>query len=584
MRCPSVVADESDRLLALAEYGLDENEVLPDLEPVVHIAARMLDMPVAAVNMIGSDHVFFAASVGIGECDMRRDVSFCAHAITQNEVMVVPDATLDPRFHDNPLVTGSAGIRFYAGIPLRSPSGHALGALCVIDSRPHSSFSEQDRQRLKDLGRLASDKLELRRLENARSHRSFRFEDIAITSPTPIVCLDEERTIRFWNAPAAAMFGYSLAEGVGMPFERVVPAGDDPLMRMIEKFICSGQPSVGGSVQEAQAVRRDGSAFPIEISLFCWSQEGRRHFGAMLSDISDRRHREDQLFQLANFDDLTGAANRSLFQRRADEELASGHPTAVLALDLDNFKDINDTLGCSCGDRVLAAVASRILSRIRPTDTLARIGGDEFALLLPQSGDAHRALSVAEAVIAAIGRPLQLDAHEVRVAACCGIAISPVHGRTTEELMGNADLALYQAKATGRGCSSVFVPSLRREAIERRNCHAELPRALEAGEFELFYQPQIRIADGTTVGAEALIRWNHPRQGRLSPAAFLPALEGGTLAAAVGRWVLETAFSQLASWRSEGSSLRMGVNLFAAQLRTAEFDAQVADLLRRCNL
>ena len=130
MRCPSAIADEKGRLLALAEYGLDEEEVLPDLEPVVHIAARMLYMPVAAVNMVGSDHVFFAASHGIGECDMRRDVSFCAHAITQNDVMVVLDATLDPRFHDNPLVQGNAGIRFYAGVPLNSPSGHALGR-CV---------------------------------------------------------------------------------------------------------------------------------------------------------------------------------------------------------------------------------------------------------------------------------------------------------------------------------------------------------------------------------------------------------------------------------------------------------------------
>ena len=144
MKCPAIFANEPERLKALASYGLDQEQMLQSLDPVVHIAARMFDMPVAAVNMIGSDHVFFAASVGVGEVDMRRDVSFCAHAITQREVMVVPDATLDERFFDNPLVTGDANLRFYAGVPLFSPNGLALGALCVIDDRPHTDFSQED--------------------------------------------------------------------------------------------------------------------------------------------------------------------------------------------------------------------------------------------------------------------------------------------------------------------------------------------------------------------------------------------------------------------------------------------------------
>jgi GAF domain-containing protein len=167
MKCPTILATEPERLKALAEYGLGSDRSLPSLDSVVRIAASTFGMPVAAVNMVGSDHVYFAASYGIGEVDMSRDVSFCAHAINQEDVMVVLDATTDQRFHDNPLVTGETGLRFYAGVPLLSPDGLALGALCVIDSSPREEFSEEDRQRLIDLADMAAYRLEIRRLEVA---------------------------------------------------------------------------------------------------------------------------------------------------------------------------------------------------------------------------------------------------------------------------------------------------------------------------------------------------------------------------------------------------------------------------------
>ena len=168
MKCPPTIKRESERLEVLAEYGLSSACQLPSLDSVVRLAASSFGMPVAAVNMIGNDHVYFAASVGVGEVDMSRDVSFCAHAITQDDVMVVPDATTDARFHDNPLVTGPAGIRFYAGVPLLSPEGFALGALCVIDSNPHKEFSQEDRDRLRELADMAAYRLEIHRGEIAK--------------------------------------------------------------------------------------------------------------------------------------------------------------------------------------------------------------------------------------------------------------------------------------------------------------------------------------------------------------------------------------------------------------------------------
>ena len=165
MKCPAILTTEPARLKALAKYGLSSTRQLPTLDSVVRIAAEAFDMPAAAVNMVGSDHVSFAASIGIGKVDMSRDVSFCAHAITQDGVMVVPDATADDRFHDNPLVTGPSSLRFYAGAPILSPDGLALGALCVIDSRPHKDFTQADRDRLRELADMAAYRLEMHRTE-----------------------------------------------------------------------------------------------------------------------------------------------------------------------------------------------------------------------------------------------------------------------------------------------------------------------------------------------------------------------------------------------------------------------------------
>jgi EAL domain-containing protein (putative c-di-GMP-specific phosphodiesterase class I) len=200
-------------------------------------------------------------------------------------------------------------------------------------------------------------------------------------------------------------------------------------------------------------------------------------------------------------------------------------------------------------------------------------------------GDALRSSAVAEAVTATISLPLQVSGHDIRIAASCGVAISPAHGQDAEELMGNADLALYHAKSNGSGRTFLFTPSLRREAIERRRVDAELHRAVEDNQFELFYQPQVRITDGEVVGAEALIRWKHPERGYLTPAHFLASLDGGPLAGAVGTWGIDTACAQVEKWHMAGATgLRMGVNLFAAQFMTRDLVDCIRHALERHKL
>lgn len=342
MRCPAILPTESERLSALLDHGLDDECLIPNLDPVVHIAARMFGMPVAAVNMIGSDHVFFAAHVGAGKFDMSRDVSFCAHAINQSGVMVVPDATLDERFHDNPLVTGETNLRFYAGAPLRSPEGLALGALCIADSQPHTDFSTSDQLRLEELAKMASDRLELRRIEISGNQSRPDFEEYAGNSTTPVVWFDQTLCITAWNNAAAQSHGYSLEEGIGKPIEQLMPARARSIFQeIINKAISAGSLNDLVIPSEINGLRKDGTQFILGFSLFSWKDAGNIKFEAVLKDITAQRLEEIELHQQANIDPLTGLVNRGSFYRAVESAMITPSPMTVLMIDLDGFKDVN---------------------------------------------------------------------------------------------------------------------------------------------------------------------------------------------------------------------------------------------------
>lgn len=583
MRCPSAIPDEEGRLGALVDHGLRVGVVVPSLDPIVEITVKLFDVPVAAVNIIGSDHVFFAASAGIGECDMSRDVSFCAHAITQDGVMVVEDAQVDPRFYDNPLVTAGM-IRFYAGVPLRAPNGYALGALCIVDSEPRGAFDAQDRARLKDLARMASDQLELRRLEVATTARPSAFAAIAATSPNAVICFDRGRHITAWNPAAVAMFGYSAEEAISRDIALLMPESQHSVVKEAMARVLGGGAPPTKESSLFTGVHKDGSRFPAELTWSHWSEGDDFHFGAIVQDVADRLKQEKALFQLANYDSLTGLPNRNFINTKGAAALQAEETVGLVLINLDGFKDLNETLGHAVGDTILRETGGKLRKAAPSGATVARIGGDEFAILLPGMGDPLEISAIAGVLVVEIARPVVVDGHEVRVAGSCGLAISPQHGETIEDLLGSADLALFQAKSGGRGGSYLYVPALRAEAVARRMYDAELHRAVERGELRLHYQPQIRLSDGALVGAEALIRWQHPTRNLLQPAAFLPALEGGPLAATVGGWILDAACAQAKIWRQHCPDFRVGVNLFAAQFRADDLPKTVAETLARYSL
>jgi diguanylate cyclase (GGDEF)-like protein/PAS domain S-box-containing protein len=308
--------------------------------------------------------------------------------------------------------------------------------------------------------------------------------------------------------------------------------------------------------------------------------------GVVLSmrDISERKALEDELRHQAFHDALTGLANRALFEDRLAHALAGarrhGRPVAVLFLDLDDFKTINDSLGHSCGDELLRAVAIRIAAVVRVTDTAARLGGDEFAVLLEIMDHDSDAESTASRLLERLAPPFQIGDRELRVSASIGIAVSD-GAVGVDELLRNADTAMYAAKDAGKGAIETFEEGMHKRVLDRLELTGELQRALDRREFELDYQPIVELEHGHVIGCEALVRWAHPVRGRLLPAHFIALAEETGLIVPLGTWVLNRACAQAAIWQREfpDRGLYMAVNVSTRQLHDLSFPETVANAL-----
>jgi diguanylate cyclase (GGDEF)-like protein/PAS domain S-box-containing protein len=572
VRLPSIPIEEEARLEALAQYDLHTIKSVDTYLPLMQLARDLFGVSASCLSIVERDRQFFVVQSGFDLRETSRETSFCAHAILRNELLVVLDAALDPRFLGNPLVTGVPGVRFYAGVPLLSPSGHAIGTMCIADSKPRNAFDDNARRQLLEIAALVLDKLEIRRLDLARQAGQIRFETIAAASPDGIICADSDGVITFWNQAAAVLFGHTAEAAVGHSIDLIVPErlrnGQDGGLRRIVR----GDPSrMVGRTVELNALRKDGSETPIEFSLSMWDSGDSVGFGAVVRDISQRRADEDRLFRLAHLDPLTELPNRAVLRSRIDHLGQGPDLASILVIDLDGFKNVNEGIGYTSGDRVLKEIGRRLIACVRATDTVSRLGGDEFALLLIGVGDHRRAAAIADAAIDAIAQPMVIDGHTLTISASAGIASFPNDGSSTDDLLANADLALYQAKAEGRHCRRVFTPALRIAAVRAREQENDLRHAYERREFEVFYQPQVRLSDGALVGAEALLRWRHPQLGLISPVDFMAALDRSPFSAQVGEWVLNTACAQAAAWRRGGvPHFRVGVNLFGSQFRAGD--------------
>ncbi len=344
-----------------------------------------------------------------------------------------------------------------------------------------------------------------------------------------------------------------------------------------------------GSIRNVayQLVRRDGQVMDVLIS----AELQRDADGAPLrslscvTDVSQLKAREAELARVAHFDSLTNLPNRRLLSDRLKQSLLradrSGRSAAICFLDLDGFKEVNDQFGHSVGDQVLIGVTQHLCTVLRADDTLARLGGDEFVLLLSDIASPMECAQILERVLEAASRTVMVEGQRLSLSVSIGVSLYPSDNADPDILLRHADMAMYQAKQAGKNRYQLFDTEMDRVTQGKRELLESLQAALQRQEFVLFYQPQVDLVDGGVVGAEALIRWQHPVRGLLPPAAFLPALQGSALEAQFGEWVIDSALAQLHRWQAEGMALKVSVNISAHHLAQPGFGERLEQALAR---
>ena len=471
----------------------------------------------------------------------------------------------------------------------------AIGAKRDVSARVAVTGSDE----LSDLGKTINDAFsELESAQSSLKESEAKFRGITVSAQDAIVMLDEEARVMYWNPAAQKVFGYSKDEVLGREmFGLIVP---ERLRRMYAEEMTGLRHGAGSSAQgkalESSGLRKGDKEFPAEFSFSAVRIEGAWSTIAIIRDISERRAVK-VIQHMARHDALTDLPNRLLFQDRLRQALAhirrSGEQLAVLFLDLDHFKDINDTLGHTAGDRLLKAVAARLQGCVRRSDTVSRLGGDEFAIIQTAVKDAEGSATLAQKVLDVLSAPFEVEGHEIHTGASIGITLVP-HDCSSpgcddpqepDQLLKRADMAMYRAKGEGRGVFRYYDSEMGDEVEKRIALVRDLRHAIERGELELHYQPEIDLLSGRVVAAEALLRWNHPERGSISPVEFIPIAEGSGLIVSIGEWVLRTAATQNRQWREAGlPAIRIAVNASAIQLRRPDYVESVARTLAEVGL
>jgi diguanylate cyclase (GGDEF)-like protein/PAS domain S-box-containing protein len=397
-----------------------------------------------------------------------------------------------------------------------------------------------------------------------------------------------DRPIEYVNPAFEAITGYASEEAVGRNC-RFLQNGDREQegLAALRTALTQNDPCH----VTLRNYRKDGSLFwnDLQIAPVRGGDGGISHYIGILNDVTERRRNLDALEYQANFDGLTGLANRNLLGDRLNQAIAgagrSGGTLWVVLIDIDNFKFINDSIGHSFGDALLQVIAERLGALASDGDTVARYGGDEFVLVLAERDGERTIASIVERVLSGVAQPIELRGHEIRVTCSIGISAYPQDGADSEALLRHADVAMYRAKEAGRNKFQIFQPEMTQRVVERLALERAMRKTLEADQFRLQYQPQVDLKTGRIFGAEALIRWNDPEQGMISPARFIPVAEETDLILPIGEWVLRTACAQCKAWQDAGlQKIIMSVNVSVRQFRQADFAERVVAILQETGL
>ncbi|QAU35995.1 EAL domain-containing protein [Janthinobacterium sp. 17J80-10] len=425
-----------------------------------------------------------------------------------------------------------------------------------------------------------------------RLEKDLKLRNRAIeASPNAIIITSAEAPdypIEYVNPAFLHMTGYAEEEIIGRSMRLLM--GTDNKQPAIAEFKAATVEQRPGHAT-MRSYRKDGTMFWNDLYTSpVRDADGKvTHFVAAQYDITDMKRYEAELEIRANQDTLTGLANRNLLRDRLAQALAFAaryaHPVWVVHLDLDRFKFINDTLGLSAGDELLKQVAVRLQACARDTDTVARLAADEFVLVLPQRSDESAAIHTMQRIMESAADPYVIEGHEFFITISAGMAVYPTDGEDAETLMRHADVAMYRAKETGRNNYQFYTPAMNARAMERLRLEGDLRVALEQGQFELHFQPQVNLHTGKVHGVEALVRWQHPTFGTVAPARFIGMAEETGLIVPLGAWVICAACIQAKAWQDAGfGEIRVAVNLSTRQFTQSDLVDSISNVLRECGL
>ncbi len=413
---------------------------------------------------------------------------------------------------------------------------------------------------------------ERRRIEKELIDKKEYIDAVMENMRDGVITIDEQGLIDSFNPAAERMFAFSQHDIIGQHIKSLLTIAS---YQQYQDYLNTMMPLDNMAKAEVmplelEGLRKDGAIFPIDLLLSEMSLGDKHLLIGNVRDITRRKQDEERMLYLANFDDLTGLPNRNLFKDRLQHSIERAQRAkqyvALFYLDLDDFKRINDTLGHKIGDELLKVVAERLNTCVRKSDTVARISGDEFALILEGVDDTESAAYTAEKIIESMNTYIMLDQHEIFVTCSIGIVLFPVDTKNTEEMLKDADAAMYQAKGLGKNRYQFYKPEMNTRSLEQLLLETSLRRALNKEEFFLHYQPQLDVQSGKIVAMEALLRWQHPEKGILPPVDFIPLLEETGLIVPIGEYVIRAACQQNMSWQQQGMEpCIVSVNLSAKQ-------------------
>lgn len=428
-----------------------------------------------------------------------------------------------------------------------------------------------------------------RRLTAQSDESELKFQSVIESANDAIIVAGHTGLITQWNQGAERIFGHAKQEMIGENLQMIIPENyrkphEDGMLRYYQFRM----PHVIGKTIELEGLRKDGSVFPIEMSLGTWETEEGVFFSSIIRDITERKQTDAKISSLVYLDPLTGLPNRRLFNDRLASMLSRAAENqqrfSLLYLDIDHFKLVNDTFGHSTGDQLLIEVTERLQKHADERDTISRLGGDEFILLLPQT-DTSKAAEFAQRILDCFNTPFQFNGEELFITPSIGISLYPSDGQDAETLIKNADLALYRVKEEGKNNYQFFTKDMNEEVSRRSKIAIGLRKGLDRGEFTINYQPQIDIKTGSIIGVEALVRWVHPHMGPISPGEFIPIAEETGTIIQLGEFVMRNACLQNKAWQDAGlPKFRVAINISSRQFSQTNLSDLVHSALTESGL